>query len=342
MKKRYYVLTMTLIIALGLMLSGCSSSSQEGTEGQSEKQESQGESQAESTYPTKPVKVVVPYSAGGGTDSVTRAISKFIELDQPMVVTNLTGGGGKIGTLEVAGSDPDGYTLLAHSVTAVVSGYYSGLYPERVWQELEPVASMVSQSGGIVVRADSKWETLEDLVAYAKENPGELTIGIPGIGGGSHIISAIFADVTGIEVSYVPFQGSADTRAALAGGHIDVMAGFVSEFYDFIQEGEFRMLASTGSERSPKLPDVPTFEEKGIDFVLNHRNGLFAPKGTPEEVITELELKLKEVAESQEFIDLMGEMVIESAYLSSEDFTTELQSLDALIEPVGHLIKADQ
>ncbi|SES11548.1 tripartite tricarboxylate transporter substrate binding protein [Salipaludibacillus aurantiacus] len=293
-------------------------------------------------YPDKSVQMVVPYSAGGGTDTVARAISEFIDFEESLVVSNIEGSGGAIGTMEVVNADPDGHTLLMHSVTAAVSGYHTGLFDTKIWQDLEPVASMVTQSGGIVVREDSDWETVEDLVEYAQANPQELSVGLPGIGGGAHIISAIFADAADIEVNYVPFDGSADSRAALAGGHIDVMAGFVSEFYDFIQEGEFRMLASTGSERSPQLPDVPTFTEMDIDFVLNHRNGIFAPQGTPEAVIDKLNERLEEVTQNEEFITLMDGLVTESAFLSADEFKEELEELDAMIEPVGELIRNEE
>lgn len=340
MKKTIFIITILLIMTSGLVFSACSSNQEDHGKNA---QNAQGDQNKETTleYPEKEIKMVVPYSAGGGTDTVARAIAEFVDLEKPMVITNLEGGSSKIGTLEVVGSEADGYTLLAHSVTAVVSGYHSGLYDEKIWKEMEPVAAMVSQSGGIVVRADSDWNTIEDLVKYAKENPGELSIGIPGIGGGGHVLSAIFANATGIEVNYVPFEGSADARAALAGGHVDIMGGFVSEFYDFIQEGEFKMLASTGTERSSKLPDVPTFIESGIDFVLNHRNGIFAPKGTPKEIIDKLNAELKEVAENEEFKKLMDSMVIESAYLSADDFSKELQDLDSAIEPVSDLIRGD-
>ena len=225
-------------------------------------------------------------------------------------------------------------------VTAVVAGYYADLYDVPIWTKLAPVASMVSQSGGIIVRANSEWNTVEDLVAYAKQNPGKVTVGIPGFGGGSHIISAVFANVTGVDISYVPFKGAAETRAALAGGHVSMIAAFVSEVYDFIKAGELKMLASTGSKRSPKLPEVPTFKEKNIDFVLNHRNGVFAPQGTPKEIIAKLESALKDVSETDEFKQLMEKVLVESDFLSSEAFVKELEALDRTIKPIGHLIKA--
>ncbi|MGM8365566.1 tripartite tricarboxylate transporter substrate binding protein [Virgibacillus sp. W0181] len=341
MKKLKNVLPMVfLLVIVGLIVSGCGEG-QESTTKSSEDGSNEKENESSLTYPERSLKMIVPYSAGGGTDTVARAVSQFIDMDEEMVVTNLDGGSGKIGTMEVVESDPDGYTLLTHSVTATVSGYYSGLYENKIWEEMEPVAAVASQSGGIVVRADSKWETIDDLVDYAKDNPGELSIGLPGIGGGAHVISAVFADAADIEVNYVPYDGSSESRAALAGNHIDIMAGFVSEFYDFIQEGDFRMLATTGSERSPMLEDVPTFKEMDIEFVLNHRNGIFAPKGTPKEVIDVLNEKIKEVTEDEEYIELMNGLVTESAYLSAEDFTKELKDLDNMIEPVGDLIKAE-
>ncbi|MFD1037274.1 tripartite tricarboxylate transporter substrate binding protein [Virgibacillus byunsanensis] len=336
MMKRITLFTFMIIVAV-LFLTAC------GSDVGSETGDNGSETDVDmDNYPDGTVRLVVPYSAGGGTDTVGRAIAEYIDVDnESMIIANIEGSGGSIGTKEVVDESPDGQTLLIHSVTAAVSGYHTGLYDERVWKQLKPVAALVSQSGGIVVSADSEFETAEDLIEFAENNPNELSVGVPGIGGGGHIISAIFADSAGIDVNFVPFDGSADSRAALAGGHIDVMSGFVSEFYDFIQDGEFRMLASTGSERAEQLPDVPTFSELGIDFVLNHRNGIYAPADTPDEVIDYLNKRLQEVSENQEFIDLMNSLVTEVDYLNAEEFEAEMESLDSIIEPVGHLISGE-
>ncbi|MBN1829158.1 MAG: tripartite tricarboxylate transporter substrate binding protein [Deltaproteobacteria bacterium] len=291
-------------------------------------------------YPTKSIKVVVPYSAGGGTDTIARAIGKFVELNKPFVVTNITGGGAKIGTMEVAGSKPDGYTLLMHSVTAVASGYHAGLYDTKIWKDLKPVASMTSMVGCIAVKADSPYKTIGDLIAFAKANPGKVSAGVSGIGGGAHIIVAVFADVAGVKLNYVPFAGASNTRAALMGGHVDMAAAFISEVYDFVKSGNLRVLATTGSARSSDLPDVPTFQESGIDFVLHHRNGIFAPKGTSDDVIKVLDDALQLVADNKEFQNVLKGMLIDSAYLSSDDFTVELEKLDKMIEPIAPLIRA--
>jgi len=117
-------------------------------------------------------------------------------------------------------------------------------------------------------------------------------------------------------------------------------AAFISEVYDFVKSGDLRVLATTGSARDSELPDVPTFKESGIDFILHHRNGIFAPKGTPNNVVKTLEGALKNVADNKEFKNVMKGMLIESAYLSSADFTVELDKLDKMIEPIGHLIRA--
>jgi tripartite-type tricarboxylate transporter receptor subunit TctC len=227
-----------------------------------------------------------------------------------------------------------------HSVTAVASGYHAALFDTKVWKDLKPLASMTSMVGCIAVKANSPHKNIGDLVAYAKANPGKVSAGVSGIGGGAHIIVAVFADVTGIKLNYVPFAGAADTRAALAGGHVDMAAAFISEVYDFVKSGDLRVLATTGTARSSELPDVPTFKESKIDFILHHRNGLFAPKATPNDVIKVLEDALKNVADNKDFKTVMKGMLIDSAYLPSAEFTVELEKLDKMIEPIGHLIRA--
>ena len=155
-------------------------------------------------YPNKPIQVVVPYSAGGGTDTFARNVIRFSDLADDFVVKNIAGGGAKIGTMEVINARPDGYTLLAH-VMAIAIGYQAGLYDTPPWEDLIPISSITVEDSAISVNADSPFKTIEDLIKYAKANPGTLRYGFAGVGGTTHTVTASFANETGIEVNLTPF-----------------------------------------------------------------------------------------------------------------------------------------
>ncbi len=335
--KRYVSIIISLMLCLSIV-TGCSGKSQPANQADNPKDTVQPTASPKINYPAKTIEIIVPYAAGGGQDVLTRAIEKYWALEKPIAVINKPGSGAKMGTTEVMRSNPDGYTLLSHTM-ALVIGYYADVYDTPVWREVEPVACITTEDSSISVNVDSKWNTIEELIDYAKKNPGKLNVGFAGIGGTTHTLAAGFANKAGIEVTYVPFAGGADTKTALAGGHIDVMCSQISEAIDMVRAGKFRMLAISGEQRNKGVPDVPTLKEKGIDFVYEMWRGIFAPKGTPKEVISIVEAELKKITENPEFVSLMSNLTYKVNFVPAEEFTEVMEEGSKLIEPLAPLLK---
>ncbi len=297
--------------------------------------------QSEKEYPSKPIQVVVPYSAGGGTDIFARTVLRYTDLNDDIVVKNIAGGGAKLGTMEVINSKADGYTLLSH-VMAIAIGYHAGLYDTPPWEKLDPICSITVEDSGISVKADSPWKTIDDLINYAKENPGKLRLGFAGVGGTTHSVSAIFAMKAGIDVNFTPFKGGADSRVALAGGHIDAISTQVSEVIDLVEAGELRMLVTTGSKRHYLVPNVPTLKESGIDFVFQVWRGFFAPKGTPQNILNTLEKSMENATKNKEFVEVMKKLGYEIEFRGSEKFLDEIKRNHVEFAKISDILKGEK
>jgi tripartite-type tricarboxylate transporter receptor subunit TctC len=188
--------------------------------------------------------------------------------------------------------------------------------------------------GVIAVKADAEWQTMQELIDYAKANPGELSIGHTGAGGAWHLAMASLATENGVEFTYVPFDGAAPSRTALLGGHVDVVPAGVDELLQLYQSGQIRVLAIAADERHPAMPDVPTYAEAGFpsDAISDWR-GLAVPKGTPPEVLEVLVEGFQKCFEDQDFKDLAAELAIPLIYKGSEDFTDFLIGMEKTLEP---------
>jgi tripartite-type tricarboxylate transporter receptor subunit TctC len=191
--------------------------------------------------------------------------------------------------MEVYHAAPDGYTLLAHSVDTMLSAYMIGVFPVEAAARMEIVATIVQDPHAVSVRYDSPFQNMQDLIDYALANPGALSFGAAGTGTASHLSAVVLWDEAGFEGTYVPFDGSAPARNAVMGGHIDVLASQTSEAFAFHQAEELRILGIWHHERLSFLPDVPTMEEQGLNLFGGQTRGIWAPEGTPADVIEYLE-----------------------------------------------------
>ena len=219
------------------------------------------------TYPTKAIKVVVPFAAGGSNDLVARALQKPLgkELKQTIVVENIPAGTTKVGTLEVIKSEPNGYTLLCVGHSPLMGYYYSGTYDFKVWKKL----TVIGQSGEmpyscVETRVESPFKTWAELVQHAKKNPSKMTVGGPGAGGLQNLVAIETAKAAGIEVRYVPFAGGGPSGTAVLGGHVDYRICPPSEAITNVRAGKTRILGVAYAKRLPELPEVPTFKELGL------------------------------------------------------------------------------
>ncbi len=247
--------------------------------------------QAQSTFPSKPIKIVVPNAAGGAADLTARAVGqKMAEaLGQPVVIDNKPSAGGIVAGETVAKAAPDGHTiLLISSGTAVSESLFKSL-PFDTVKDFIPVAPLAALDLVIVSAEGGKFKTLGDLIAYAKANPGKLNIGTPNIGTTQNLAAELFKSATGLDIQIVPFNGTPPVINALRGGQIDAGIDILGPLLTQIKGNALRPLAVTGAKRSRVLPDVPTAKEAGVNnYVAASWNGLAVPAGTPKDVVARL------------------------------------------------------
>lgn len=280
------------------------------------------------TYPEKPIGFIVAYSAGGGTDVGARILTKIAQkyIPQPLSVLNKSGAGGEIGFTELAKSKPDGYRIgFINQPTTILlplsrkTGYQSSDFKYIINVALDP--------GVLAVRTESPIRSIDDFLTLAKEKPGELTIANAGFGSDAHISTIDLQNKADIQVSPVPFKGTAGSRTAALGGHVDAVIMKVGESKTYVNSGLVRVLAVMAEERIKDFPDVPTFREKGIDLLMASCRAVAGPKDMPDEVVTYLHDKLKQTLEDQEFIVLMEKTGIPIKYMNSSQLEEYSDSL---------------
>jgi tripartite-type tricarboxylate transporter receptor subunit TctC len=239
-------------------------------------------------YPSRPVKIIAPFGAGGPTDVYTRAVAEELRqsLHQTFIIENRPGAGTTIGTDLVAKSGPDGYTLLMISGTQAVNETLYSKKPYELMRDLVPVAPLIDTDLVLVVPSSLPVKTLPELLALAREKPGTLNYGSSGPGSNYHMAGELLKHLTGIDIVHVPYKGSTGMRTDILSGQIQMLFDSVPTMASTIKGGLVRPLATTGKTRSAILPDVPTFAEAGVpDFSATLWVGFMAPAGTPQPVI---------------------------------------------------------
>lgn len=242
-------------------------------------------------WPSKPVRIVVPYAAGGTTDFAARQIAQKLteQLGQSFFVENKAGGSGTIGTQQVAKAANDGSTLLANDTAYTM---LPGLFGKLPWDhatDLVPVTTLVVTPVVLVVPAASPFKTLQDLMAYARANPGKLNFGSGGSGSSAHLQSVVFNDQAKLSITHVPYKGAGEAMLALVSGQVDVLITANPTAIPQIRGGKARALAVTGAQRTAALGDVPTFAEAGLpSYAIVNWFGLAAPKGVDPQTVDKL------------------------------------------------------
>jgi tripartite-type tricarboxylate transporter receptor subunit TctC len=261
----------------------------------------------------RPIRIVVPFAAGGGNDVFARQMAKGLgELrKQGVIVDNKPGAGGNLGTEQVVRSTPDGSTLLlGHTGTVSINpALYKGLkFDAR--KDLLPVAMFASSALVLVVPAASKIRTVADLVAEAKARPGLLDYASSGSGTGGHLTGELFAERTGTRINHIPYKGTNPGLTDLAGGQVQMMFSVVPPALALVKGGRLRAVAVTGAKRLPSLPDVPTVAESGLRELAGFEStltyGVLAPRGTSDAFVKELSAQMLQVAGSAEFQSRLG------------------------------------
>ena len=280
---------------------------------------------AMAAFPEKPITVICPWTAGGGTDVLLRALSKSAEqfLGQTITVSNQTGGAGAIGHNAIRAARPDGYTV------GMITFELNSLPPQGLvpftWKDFDPMMRINSDPAALTVRADAPYSTVRGFMDYAKAHPGEITIGNSAPGSVWHIAAGLAAEKTGVNVKHVPFDGAQPAVTALVGGHIKAVAVSVAEVRGQAQAGNLKILGVMSSERDKIFPDVPTFREQGVDVQFYTWRGLALPKGVPPAVKAKLADAYKKAFDSKEFQEFAAKASLNLAYQNNADFSKFLE-----------------
>ena len=276
-------------------------------------------------YPSRPITLIVPFPPGGVADNVARPVAQALskQLGQTVIIENKQGAGGGIGMAVVAKAKPDGYTLLlALSSISVIpeADKVLGRAPMFQLDQLLPIARFTADPVVLAVRAESTWKTYAEFVAFAKANPKKLNYGSSGNYGTMHVPMEMLASSAGITLTHVPFTGAAPAVTALLGGTLDAVASGPSTVVQHVKAGKLRVLANWGAERHPALPDVPTLRELGVSTVYAQWSGLFAPAGTPENVLAALRKAARDAQDDAAFRQTFITLQTPLAYLDAPEF----------------------
>jgi tripartite-type tricarboxylate transporter receptor subunit TctC len=251
-----------------------------------------------SGYPSRPIKLVVPFSAGGGGDAVARLLGQALSerLHQPVLVDNRVGAGGNIGADYVLRSAPDGYTLLNLSATYAIQAAVASQLPFDPIGGLQPILMVSRDPMVVLVHASSPLRSLKDLAEAAKRAPGKLTFGSAGIGATSHLGMEELAYRLGVQLLHVPYKGSSQAFNDLLANHVDLTLSGLAHVTEFVKAGRVRALGVAALERSPALPDVPTVQEQGVSgYDVQDWKAIGGPKGIPPEIVALLNRELNAI-----------------------------------------------
>jgi tripartite-type tricarboxylate transporter receptor subunit TctC len=300
---------------------------------------------AQEAYPTRAITVINPFPPGGASDVVTRPLAAVLEpiVHQPVVVDTKAGAAGQVGAQVAAHAKPDGYTLLSHITS--ISGFAEvdrlfGRQPKFTNADFIPLARFVADPCVLIVNDQQPWHTLAELVADARNRPNEIVFSSSGLYGALHIPMALLTiSAGGLKLRHLPTNGGGPALTALLGNNAAVLVSSVSASLAQIKAGKARPLALFGSKRSNALPEVPTLKESGYDVEYYLWVGLFAPKGTPDQVVNYLRGALRTAAHSEQFKSALANLGQELDYMDGPEFAAfwaaDTQRIEAAIRAIG-------
>src|SRR5258708_10448246 len=301
---------------------------------------------AQEAYPSKPVPVVGPFPPGGraGIGGRPLAAGMHPAVKQPVVGINRTGAGGAVGMASVAKASADGYTILMglSSISIFpVADRINGKARAYELKDFGPIALVTADPTVLVVRADSRYKTLQDFVDAARANPGKINYSSSGVYGTLHVAMEIFANAAGIRLFHVPYQGGGPALTALLGGQVEALASGPAAAIGQIKGGKMRALASWSDKRLQLLPEIPTFRELGYDAEFYIWSGVLVPAATPAPIVAKLRDAVREVANSAEFKSVMEKVQTPVHYLDAPDFQhyseRDAARLQLALEKIGKI-----
>jgi len=280
-------------------------------------------------YPSRPVRIVVPFAPGGPNDIIVRLVAqKLTETwGQPFVVENRPGAGGNIGTDLVAKAAPDGYTLLSVGPGSLIINPLIGKVPYDTARDFAPVTLMARAPNALVAHPSLPAGSVKELIELARSQPGRVNYGSGGNGSTPHLAGAMFASMAGVALTHVPYKGTAPAMADLIGGQVQIAFLGIPTVLPHVKSGKLRVLAVTGKRRSPELPGVPTVDEAGVPgYELSPWYGLLAPAGTPREVVVRLGEEVSRVVRAPEMKEKLAVQGAEVAGGSPEEFAALIRA----------------
>jgi tripartite-type tricarboxylate transporter receptor subunit TctC len=299
---------------------------------------------AQDAYPSRPITFINPFPPGGAADVVARPFAASLEpfIKQPIVIETKAGAAGQVGGQFAAAAKPDGYTLLVHIVS--ISGFAEvdklfGREPKFTRADFIPIARFTEGPMVLIVNDQQPHKTLKELVDDAKKRPDEIIFSSSGLYGALHLPAALFMKAAGIKMRHLPTNGGGPALTAILGNNAQVLVSSVAAAMPHIRSGKARALACFSTKRAASLPDVPTLKELGYDVEFSLWVGLFAPKGTPDAIVTKVRQETRKAVETEQFkkaIDNIGDVV---AYLDQPDFAKfwdeDAKRVEAAVQSIG-------
>jgi len=283
---------------------------------------------AQAAYPERPIKMIVPWAAGGDTDNIFRPFAPLFQrhIGQTIVIANVGGASGTKGAKEAKESPADGYTLYAvHEY--IHSTYYAGVADVQ-YSDFEPVCLISSTPSVLTASPKTPWKSWQELAADAKARPGQISVGAT-LASTSHFFPALIEKATGVKFKYVSYEGLAPRMNAILGGHIDLTDSNLTQ-KGKVEAGQLKFLAIATEKRHPEMPGVPTLKELGVNVVFDVNRGIMAPKGTPAEVLAKLGSACAAAAREPEFAKAMRLQGTDVRYIGRNDYASWLKQTDDL------------
>ena len=290
-------------------------------------------------YPERPVRLIVPFPAGGSTDALLRPLASAASkhLGQPIVIENKPGASGTLGVTTMLQSKPDGYTLAQIPVT-VFTAAHVGSVPFDPRKDITYIVHLTGYTFGLVVRSDAPWKTVEGLVAYARAHPGEVTYATAGPASPGHLAIEQLAAIAQVQLLHVPFKGAADALIALLGGHVQVVATS-SGWAPHVESGKLRLLATFSPVRTRRWASVPTMKELGYDVVVTSPYGIGGPRGMDAQIVEKVHAAFKKALEDPATVDALARLDQVVDYKGPKDYASFAQELyseqGALVRRLG-------